>query len=259
MVIGRLFGRRQERQREESRPSRPAYREGARMYCVGDIHGRADLLTLLHRKIRKDVEAYSGTRQVLYLGDYIDRGLQSREVIDLLIEQPLEGFEAIHLKGNHEQAMLDFMDHPESTASWLNFGGRETLASYGLQAPFMPLAKDLQRLAEDLKAALPGAHREFLENGLLSWRSGDYYFVHAGIRPGVDLEEQHFEDQLWIRDDFIGSDADHGVVVVHGHTIFPEPEIRPNRISIDTGAFHTDVLTCLVLEGEEQRLLQTGP
>jgi serine/threonine protein phosphatase 1 len=254
-----MIGWRLRRRREETEESpRPAYLEDARIYCVGDIHGRADLLMRLHEQIREDAQGYRGRRQVLYLGDYIDRGPQSRQVLDCLIEQPLEGFEAIHLKGNHEQAMLDFMEHPESTASWLGFGGRETLASYGISVAFMPLMKDLQQLAEELREVLPPAHKEFLESCLLSWRGGDYYFVHAGIRPGVDLEEQHFEDQLWIRDEFIHSQADHGVVVVHGHTISPDPELRGNRIGIDTGAFHSDVLTCLVLEGEEQRLLQTG-
>ena len=178
--------------------------------------------------------------------------------MELLLEPQLEGFDTVFLKGNHEQAMLDFLDYPEATAGWLSFGGRETLLSYGITVAYMPLMKDMKQLARELEEVLPDPHRAFLEDGLLSWRVGSYYFVHAGIRPGVPLEDQHFEDQLWIRDDFIDSEADHGAVIVHGHTITPEVEFRENRIGLDTGAFSSEVLSCLVLEGAEQRLLQTG-
>lgn len=238
--------------------NRPRYIPGARMYCIGDIHGRADLLRELYVAIARDAEDFDGNRQVLYLGDYIDRGSQSKQVIDLLLEEPLAGFETIFLKGNHEQAMLDFMAHPEAAAGWLAFGGCETLASYGISVSRVPLMKELPVLARALSEKLPPAHRAFLESGLLCWRGGDYYFVHAGIRPGIPLEDQRVDDQLWIRDEFICSDVDHGAVVVHGHTISAEPDLRPNRIGIDTGAFHSGVLTALVLEGTGQRLIQTG-
>jgi len=248
--------------RKKTRPEpangvKPRYPEGVRCYAIGDIHGRADLLIELHEQIREDAAGFDGQKQMLYLGDYIDRGLQSKQVVDLLLEPQLPGFETVFLKGNHEQAMLDFLDYPEATAGWLTFGGRETLISYGVSVTYMPLMKDMKHLAAELDQVLPEAHRDFLEDGLLSWRAGDYYFVHAGIRPGVPLEDQHFEDQLWIRDEFIHSDADHGAVIVHGHTITPEPELKANRIGLDTGAFHTGTLTALVLEGTEQRLLQT--
>lgn len=237
----------------------PAYPPGARMYCIGDIHGRADLLRELHGLILEDVAGYEGECHVLYLGDYIDRGAQSRQVIDLLLDEPLPGFRSIFLKGNHEQAMLDFMVHPENVAGWLGFGGRETLASYGINASFFPLMKELPDLASSLAAHLPPAHLAFLQDGLDSWRAGDYYFVHAGVRPGVPLGEQQVEDQLWIRNEFLHSTENHGAVVVHGHTIVDAPELLPNRIGIDTGAFNSGILTALVLEGESQRLLQTGP
>lgn len=240
--------------------TRPRGPDGARLYAIGDVHGRADLLSELHGQIREDAAGFDGRKVAVYLGDYVDRGLQSRQVVELLLEpgHELPGFETVFLKGNHEQAMLDFMAYPEATAGWLSFGGRETLMSYGINVTYMPLMKDMQKLADALAAALPEAHRAFLENGLLSWREGDYYFVHAGIRPGVALDDQHVDDQLWIREEFISSDADHGAVVVHGHTISPEPEIRANRIGLDTGAFHSGVLTCLVIEGQERRILQTG-
>ena len=235
----------------------PAYRAGERLYCIGDIHGRADLLARLHRMIERDAAGFSGRVQVLYLGDYIDRGHQSREVIESLVSAPLADCESVFLRGNHEQAMLDFLDYPEATAGWLRFGGRETLLSYGVSISHMPLMKDVSRLAGELRERLPASHLDFLQETLLSWRAGDYYFVHAGVRPGVDLEDQHFEDQLWIREEFIESVDYHGAVIVHGHTISDEAEILPNRIGIDTGAFHSGRLTGLVLEGSEQRLLQT--
>ncbi len=253
----RLFNRK--KARPEMAPEQARFPEGARLYAIGDIHGRADLLVELHQMIREDAAAYSGRKQVLYLGDYIDRGLQSRQVVEMLLDAPLEGFESIFLKGNHEQAMLDFLDYPEATAGWLSFGGRETLVSYGISITHVPMMRDMPRIAAELAEILPDDHVAFLEDGLLSWRAGDYYFVHAGVRPGVPLDAQHFEDQLWIREEFIASEANHGAVVVHGHTITPEPELRPNRIGLDTGAFHSGILTCLVLEGTEQRILQTTP
>lgn len=231
--------------------------DNTRLYAIGDIHGRADLLIEMHEMIRADVAGFDGRKQVVYLGDYIDRGLQSKQVVEMLLEPQLPGFDTVFLKGNHEQALLDFLDYPEATAGWLSFGGRETLLSYGINVTFMPLMKDMQQLATELAERLPDAHRDFLEDALLSFRAGDYYFVHAGIRPGVPLEDQHFEDQLWIRDEFIDSEEDHGAVIVHGHTITPEPELHRNRIGLDTGAFHSGVLTCLVIDGAEQRLLQT--
>ena len=249
-----------EKLRGKSAPAkaRAEYLPGARMYCIGDIHGRLDLLEELHARILADAAGFGGERQILYLGDYIDRGAQSKQVVDLLSEKPLKGFEAIFLKGNHEQALLDFLEYPQATASWLTFGGRETLHSYGVTTPLIPTLRDVDVLAAKLDTRLPVAHRAFYQDGLLYWAGGCYYFVHAGIRPGVALDKQHYEDQLWIREEFTASSAEHGAVVVHGHSITPQVEFRPNRIGIDTGAFATGVLTALVLEGTRQRLLQTG-
>jgi serine/threonine protein phosphatase 1 len=254
--LSKLFDRLRRKKAQE--PKAPRYPDGARMYCIGDIHGRADLLQELHDMIEEDAADYQGKKQLLYVGDYIDRGSTSREVLDMLLDEPLQGFEVVYLKGNHEQALLDFLKYPGATAGWLVFGGRETLVSYGVQTKHVPGASDFGVLAQELDEQLPERHRAFYQDSLLSWQAGDYYFVHAGIRPGVALDEQHFEDQLWIRDDFINSEKDHGVVVVHGHTVFEEVQFRPNRIGIDTGAYQTGVLTALVLEGTERRLLQTG-
>ena len=232
-----------------------AYPAGKRMYCIGDIHGRADLLDQLHGLIKADAAGFTGETQALYLGDYIDRGDDSKRVIDTLLGDPLPGFEYIYLLGNHEHALLDFLLDPESMSGWLSWGGRETLASYGIQVSLSPA---LPELRDTLERATPANHLNFYVNCQLHHQEGSYYFVHAGIRPGIALKKQRFEDQLWIRDPFTSSTRDHGAVIVHGHTISEEAELLPNRIGIDTGAYYSGVLTCLVLEGTEQRLLQTG-
>lgn len=238
--------------------TKPAYPDNKRLYCVGDIHGRADLLDQLHKMIESDACGYHGDKQLLYLGDYIDRGEESSRVVDILLKHPLPGFEAIHLLGNHEQALLDFLLDPHAMASWLGFGGVATLQSYGIETALVSSWRNLDAIRAELEEKLPNSHREFYENCILCHAEGSYYFVHAGIRPGVPLEKQQFEDQLWIREAFTASMANHGAIVVHGHTISAEPELLPNRIGIDTGAFATGVLTALVLEGTDQRLLQTG-
>ena len=247
----------------EAAPAEPEYvrpflPDGRRLYAIGDIHGRLDLLEELHDMIRMDAAGFEGSKAVIYLGDFIDRGAQSRQVLDLLIEQPLAGFDAVHLLGNHERAMLDFLVYPQSAAAWLGFGGQATLMSYGVGLGQVRLAQRVDALRDELEAQLPQSHRDFLKSCQLLHAEGSYCFVHAGIRPGIDLEQQVADDLLWIREDFTRSAEDHGCIVVHGHSISDEVEMRPNRIGIDTGAFYSGLLTALVLEGGEQRLLQTG-
>ena len=183
----------------------------------------------------------------------------SRAVIDWLIERPLPDFERVHLRGNHEDWFESFRSDTGVGPSWLYCGGVETLASYGVRAA---LGEDdpmrLVALQSDLALALPAAHRAFLRALEIHRVIGGYLFVHAGVRPGVPLEEQTVDDLLWIRDSFLHATHDHGHVVVHGHTIVNEAEIRANRIGIDTGAFATNVLTCLVLEADRYRLIQTA-
>ena len=254
-MITRLVNKLKKPSRKGTQPFIP---KGKRVYCVGDIHGSVRLLEQLHGQILEDAEGFEGTRHLVYLGDYVDRGEHSKQVLDLLLEKPLPGFEPVYLHGNHEQIMLAFIEYPEMTASWLNFGGREALNSYGIPLAHVPTRHEIFQLAKRLGNALPDSHREFLQNCRDHWQCGSYYFVHAGIRPGVALEHQIQEDQLWIRDEFLQSKKDHGAIVVHGHSIVPEPELLPNRIGIDTGAFRSGVLTCLVLEGDQQRILQTA-
>ena len=237
---------------------RPHMTPGTRVYAVGDIHGRCDLLDGLHDMILQDARDYEGRKILIYLGDFIDRGTESRAVIDRMIDGPPPGFESIYLRGNHEQTMLDFMQHPETAAGWLNYGGLATLLSYGVYLDRPPFSSDLPEIARRLKQKVPEAHLQFLEGLPLYHREGSYLFVHAGIRPGVALEEQHPDDLMWIREAFIGYRQPHEYIVVHGHSISEEAELLDNRIGIDTGACVSGVLTCLVLEGETQRLIQTG-
>jgi serine/threonine protein phosphatase 1 len=230
-----------------------------RIYAIGDIHGRVDLLGRLHDLIKEDSANSPPARLVvIYLGDYVDRGETSKTVIDLLLDEPLEDFEAIFLKGNHEEMMLGFMENAGVGAMWLHNGGDATAYSYGVRMD-SPSTMDHRyfEMQQALCEKVPDRHLAFLRNLDLYHTEGDYLFVHAGVQPGMPLEEQTSQDLLWIRHEFITSREDHGHCVVHGHTIFTEPEIRPNRIGIDTGAYYTNVLSCVVLEGTEQRLIQT--
>ena len=231
--------------------------DGVRLYAVGDIHGRADLLDGLHGRIARDAERAPGRRKVVvYLGDYVDRGPDSSAVVEGLIARPLPEFESVRLKGNHEDFLLSFIDDASIGDAWLMNGAQATLASYGVEiGGYGRDALEEARLA--LIRALPADHLEFFRGLALTYEAGDYLFVHAGIRPGVGLRHQKDHDLMWIRDAFLESDADFGRVVVHGHSIRAEPDIRPNRIGIDTGAYHTGRLTCLVLEAEERLFLHT--
>jgi serine/threonine protein phosphatase 1 len=241
------------------RRAEAAVPEGMRIYAIGDIHGRADLLKALHAQIRADASGADVPRKViLYLGDYVDRGLQSRETVDLVLAG-VEGFEQICLKGNHEEALLNFLDDPAFGATWKYYGGLETLHSYGVKDL---IRKDdpqtFIRVRDDFRAALPEAHLDFFHGLLMSASFGDYFFCHAGARPGVSLEAQTPQDLLWIREDFLDSHYAFDKMIVHGHTPNAEPEVTSGRIGIDTGAYITGVLTALVLEGASRRFLQTG-
>lgn len=261
MLLSRLFGTREPRQaaapRRRGGPTPPP---GMRVYAVGDIHGRLDLLDELHSLIAADSERGQPlVKAVVYLGDYVDRGLQSKEVVDRLLQAPLADFRVYCLKGNHEQAFLDFLEDPAVGPAWRSFGGVETMHSYGVSMDGMlttPAEFESARAA--LVERLPPSHLAFFRGLKLSVTLGDYHFVHAGVRPGVPLERQVPEDLLWIRDVFLDSDNEFGKIIVHGHTPEAEPVIRHNRIGIDTGAYMTGVLTSLVLENGERRFLQAG-
>lgn len=230
-----------------------------RVYAIGDIHGQLELLRQLRTLITDDAEADRRERNVVvYLGDYIDRGPDSRGVVELLLNEPLPGFEEIHLKGNHEDFMLQFLDNPVVGGHWYLNGGDSTLESYGVErAVMMDGLPRFIAICDQLRRNLPVEHLAFLRSLALYHVEGDYLFVHAGIRPGRPIDKQEAQDLMWIREDFLASNADHGCCVVHGHSISPEPVVRRNRIGIDTGAFYTGRLTGLVLDGAEHRILQS--
>ena len=233
---------------------------GLRVYAVGDIHGRVDLLRQLHRRIMADAaHADPAMRKlIIYLGDYVDRGLHSREVLDVLVRERMHGFESVHLRGNHDHEFLGFLEDPTQNSAWLSYGGDATLYSYGVRLPpDTPADRRLDLLGERLREAVPPDHVKFLIGLPYTCEVGDYLFVHAGIDPDKSLDEQTPEDMLWIRDAFLEADCDFGKVVVHGHSVTELPEVRENRIGIDTGACYTNALTCLILQGNQFGFLST--
>jgi len=235
----------------------PRVPNGIRVYAIGDIHGRADLLDQMFKRIDSDFAQAPVSHHIeVFLGDYVDRGPASRQVLELLIARTHQiggNHQTIFLKGNHEALLVDFMTHPSTLDDWQHLGGLETLMSYGL-APFINKRMHAD-LAIAFDEALPPSHRKFLDDLKLSFVCGDYFFVHAGVRPGVALERQRQEDMLWIRQDFLFCEEDFGKIVVHGHTPVSQPEIHSNRINIDTGAYATGRLSCLVLEADKIRIL----
>jgi serine/threonine protein phosphatase 1 len=234
---------------------------GVRVYAIGDIHGRADLLEQLHRLIADDAASACGLAlQVVYLGDYVDRGLQSREVIEMLASTPLPGFATVFLRGNHDQQFLDFLKLRQGGGDWLQYGGDATVYSYGVRiAEGIDHSGRLDRMWHDLVRVVPPRHVRFLEHLRFAYEIGDYVFVHAGVDPEKDLTMQTEADLLWIRDEFLDSEADYGKIIVHGHSMSRDPDVRSNRIGIDTGACYSNRLTALVLEGGIRRFLATQP
>jgi serine/threonine protein phosphatase 1 len=230
-----------------------------RVYVVGDIHGRADLLRRMLAQITADAAAVPVHKELIFLGDYVDRGFHAREVIDILRTELPRDCAPVFLRGNHEEVMLRFCDGDLSIArDWFFFGGRETIASYGMPPPPQNVTEaQVRQIHADFVSRVPPEHLAFLRATQLHYQHGDYIFVHAGMRPGLALEQQLRDDLLFIRSEFLDSDDDFGGMVVHGHTIVGAPEIRHNRIAIDTGAYATAKLTCLVLEGSARRFLQT--
>ena len=190
----------------------------------------------------------------VFLGDYVDRGPASREVFDLLIERE-STHRSVFLKGNHEMLLARFPTEPSILDDWQRLGGLETLMSYGITPSINADASMQTKLAVAFDQALPESHRRFLADLQTSFTCGDYFFVHAGVRPGVPLTKQREEDLLWIRQEFLLCEDDFGKIIVHGHTPVLQPDIRQNRINIDTGAYATGRLTCLVLEGDTIRTL----
>jgi len=242
------------------RPRRPELPEGSRVYAIGDVHGRLDLLRALLSRIRKDDAGRPpADTRIILLGDLIDRGPDSAGVVAMAM-QPLDFATVTALQGNHEAMMLAALDgNPEALAGWLRFGGRQALASWGVAQRLLE-DDDADRILDAARALIPEAQRQWLAERPKGVHLGDYYFVHAGVRPRLPLHRQSDEDQLWIREPFLSSRARHFAMIVHGHSVTPDVEWMPNRIGIDTGAYATGRLTALALDGAHQWILQaTAP
>jgi len=251
-----LFGR----GRSETQAKRePAGAANARAFAIGDVHGRADLLRELLWQIEAERRARPCRRDYLvFLGDLVDRGPDSRGVLDLVMEELPRDIVPAFLMGNHEEMVLRVLgDDLGPLWDWLDYGGYAFAQSYDVEVGRLPAMKREQAAAL-IRAAVPDAHIRFLESFIDSFRFGDYLFVHAGIRPGTPIDKQELRDLRWIRDEFLTSDADHGVVVVHGHTVTLAPDERHNRIGIDTGAYATGVLTALMIQGVNRSFITVG-
>lgn len=231
---------------------------GVRIYAIGDLHGRADLLQAMLEEVALDQDLRPVERSIiLFLGDYVDRGPSSKEVLDILLECAKRN-ESVFLKGNHEAFLLRFLEEPAILAEWRLHGGLNTLISYGLDVSFSPDEHEYVRLSQELAHQTPANHLAFLNGLRLSFQCGDFLFVHAGVRPGGNIEDQAERDLLWIREEFLDYTGSFGAFVVHGHTPVRHPEIRSNRLNIDTGAFATGRLSCAVIEASTIKLLTTG-
>jgi serine/threonine protein phosphatase 1 len=233
--------------RKKTKPRLP---DGVRVYAIGDVHGRADLLQSLLTVIDADLARSAPRRAIhVFLGDYVDRGPDSRGVLDLLIARS-RSHETVCLKGNHEVFLLEVLQDPTRLQEWRHYGGLLTLVSYGITPTMSPTAEEQVELIDGLKRAIPPEHLAFVQQLPSSFTCGDFFFVHAGVKPGIPLERQRDEDMLWIREEFLACEEHFGKYVVHGHTPVSAPDIRSNRINIDTGAYATGNLTLLTIQGD---------
>lgn len=229
--------------------------DGKRCYIIGDVHGRRDLLEGLFEQIRTDAARHDRSRIIVFVGDLIDRGVDSRGVIELVRSRPVDDAQWVFLKGNHEEALVDGLTgQPGRLLQWLQFGGYETARSYGVEIGAL-FARDAETVEGILQQAVPRADLDFMAGFIDSARFGDYGIVHAGVRPGVSFSDQTTRDLRWIREEFIESDADHGLVIVHGHTISDAVDMRANRIGLDTGAYRSGRLSALWIDGAERGVL----
>ena len=242
------------RKATEEAPVRASVPDDVFVAAIGDVHGHLDLVEQLWQLISDKARQSQCRHKVLvFVGDYVDRGPRSAALVDRLL-QGFDGFETVYLMGNHDQTLLQFLSDPSVGEVWRNFGGLETLRSYGVT--YDP-ARGWADTRSAFALAMPQAHIHFFKNLKLHHVIADYVFVHAGLRPHVKLEDQSTQDLLWIREEFLDSDTNFGRVVVHGHTPAREPVVRHNRIGIDTGAYMSGKLTALVLEGRERQFLST--
>jgi serine/threonine protein phosphatase 1 len=258
--LRRIFGHGSETDQTIVRPRLHIPEWPAVVYAIGDVHGCLAQLRLLHEKILTDAASFAGTKLIVSLGDYVDRGTDSAGVLDFLMSGVPEGFSRICLAGNHEVMMLDHISEPRSADRWLSLGGVETLISYGVSPSRYLVATTKERTAI-LQSHIPSQHLKFLRSLPVVLSLPGVVLVHAGVKAGVPLKEQDENDLLWIRDhdDTGQARAADSPLVVHGHTPAPEPSIIGNRVNIDTGAFATGILTAVRLRpGDKPFFLTVG-
>lgn len=257
-MISQFFKNLVSKSKDAGQQEEPRLPSGVRVYVIGDIHGRIDLLERLYKMIEADRKERPVEHSVeVFLGDYVDRGPSSREVLEWMVNGPSVCNKRITLRGNHELYLQDFLTDAKVISSWGQYGGLETLHSYGLKFR-MPLGQDQwDDIQAGLLDALPPGHRVFLENCRLSAGAGKYFFAHAGVNPNIPLDDQVAEDLLWIREPFLSYRSPLAKIIVHGHTPVEAPEIEVHRIGIDTGAYITGRLTCAMLEGNDVTFLST--
>lgn len=234
--------------------------DGMRLYAIGDVHGRHDLLAAMHRRIESELEHAPGSDwRIIHLGDYVDRGPDSRSVIDFLIETRKRDPRNIMLAGNHDIGMLEFLAEAEPDGLFVNYGGVQTAQSYGVDllgdGHWYGKAQAIARGHMALVKAVPHSHIDFLQSLTFSATFGDFFFCHAGIRPGVPLDRQNQQDLIWIRDAFHDHPGLFSKVIVHGHTPVPEAEVKANRVNVDTLAWKSGTLSALAVNGGDKRIL----
>ena len=262
-MLGRLF----RKSREENGSPMPSVAgrpprlpRGIRVYAVGDVHGRLGLLHRIEAIIAADHYARGDSCRpwIVYLGDYVDRGGDSRQVIQHLLEGPPEGFEGVHLLGNHDLWLREFLEDPAYGPSWYKHGGDATLLSYGVRMdPSKGEQARFVQAHQAMRGRVPDEHRRFLGSLELGFSIGDYFMVHAGVVPGKPFDQQSVEDLLWVREPFLNHAGELAKVVVHGHTVEEKPTEKSHRIGIDTGACWTGKLSAVGLEEDERWFLQT--
>jgi len=229
--------------------------DDVRIYAIGDVHGRFDCLSEMHELIAREIERdQPADWRIIHLGDYVDRGPHSAEVLNFLAKRCGEDSRIIALAGNHDQGFLDFLADPADSELFIHYGGFDTAASYGVVLETHS-RETLAASHRRMLAAIPTPHLTFLRDLERSCSFGDFFFCHAGVRPGVALDAQSEHDLIWIRGEFLRHEGLFEKVIVHGHTPCSRPEVLANRVNVDTKAFDTGRLTALVVDGSEKRLL----
>lgn len=234
---------------------------GVRLYAIGDVHGRFDLLAAMHAEIAAEIDRGGvADWRIVHLGDYVDRGPDSKGVIDLLVAADKRDGRHIFLAGNHDVGFLDFLDHPDPDGLFMHYGGVQTAQSYGIDLTGIrrgnsSTADSLRSCHAGLLRAVPQSHVDFLRSLTWSATYGDFFFCHAGIRPGVALEGQDPQDLIWIRDAFLSHPGLYTKVIVHGHTPQAVADVQPNRVNVDTLAWKSGRLSALVIDGAVKTVL----